>query len=1047
MKMNKQLTISVVAVALCAAAYGDALTLTWNGGATGNLSDETWLGGTSGHLSPQNGDMLVFGTGGTFANDITGLSVAKLDFRSADAVTLSGSQIAVANGGSITNGGAGTVTFNVPLSLGTAATPEVSIDVVNGSAITFNACISGAADIRYKTLGTVNLKADNDYTGKTTINLGQIHAYANNAFGSTAGKTSYAPADKNSKAKIHFHGVTTAENFDAASKVVAGAFTFPAGTTNVFNGTVNETSGSSFSIGNNAKVSYNGVTYFCNPGTSIPATSVMELNGEGSGFAKWGDYWGGTGRIYYNAKCYYDNNRPIRIGSASKRYFNCENAILYKPASPAGISIVENSCRLDMCGYDQTFAYISCASAYSGSVITSDAPSTVHLTLGGSSAVTNYAKIGGPISLSFEGSQPMALARAHPATGSLSLSNSAAITLMDGFEWGGSSINVTDGSSLAVGSILVPSETVLSISDRAEAGGVAAKRSVVTLNYGISVAALSVNGVTMTPGKRYGSSSSSADVQDDDHFAGSGMVTVLATQPLTLTWAGGNSGDFSTGPWSGGTAGHTAPSFGDTLVFATGGTFNNDIAGLSLEGMSFTSPTAVTLTGSQIAVANGGSLTTTGAGAVTFAVPLSLGIAPTPVVTVDVAAGCTNTFTACVSGAANITYNNNGVVNLRADSDYTGQTVINKGIIHVYADKAFGSTNGNTEVRLPERYPTKKSYVYFHGVTMDENFNNSTKIQEYSLRFPGGTINTFNGTLIEADGDNFYYGDKARVVYNGRVVFPNLCPDLRSSVVEFNGEGTKLEWDYYQHGTIVFGAKCYINSSDHYMKINPSQKRYFNCENAMLYLPAKPAYLNVQGSNGLADMCGYDQTFWHVSCASSYSSTVITSGAPSTVHLTLGTNWSSAAGTSYATFRGAISLSFEGPKPINLGTASTATGYLSLSNESDVTLLNGFGWGGNSLSVTDGSSLTVAGATAFPKTLALSLSDRAAGGGVEAKASRITLNAHFAVDTLELNGVPQLGGRSYGSSSSTADVKDDVHFAGTAVMHVRHPCGSRFIFR
>ena len=117
MKTNNAMRFAAaVAVALCAAAYGDALTLTWNGGATGNFSDATWSGGAEGHASPQNGDTLVFETGGTFANDIAGLSVAKLEFHSPDAVTLSGSQIAVVNGGSITNTGAGAVTFNAPLS-------------------------------------------------------------------------------------------------------------------------------------------------------------------------------------------------------------------------------------------------------------------------------------------------------------------------------------------------------------------------------------------------------------------------------------------------------------------------------------------------------------------------------------------------------------------------------------------------------------------------------------------------------------------------------------------------------------------------------------------------------------------------------------------------------------------------------------------------------------------------------------------------------------------------------------------------------------------
>ena len=67
------------------------LTLTWSGGSSGNLSDETWIGGVEGHLSPQNGDTLVFSTGGTFTSDVVGLEVAALTFSSSSAVTISGS--------------------------------------------------------------------------------------------------------------------------------------------------------------------------------------------------------------------------------------------------------------------------------------------------------------------------------------------------------------------------------------------------------------------------------------------------------------------------------------------------------------------------------------------------------------------------------------------------------------------------------------------------------------------------------------------------------------------------------------------------------------------------------------------------------------------------------------------------------------------------------------------------------------------------------------------------------------------------------------------
>ena len=191
-------------------------------------------------------------------------------------------------------------------------------------------------------------------------------------------------------------------------------------------------------------------------------------------------------------------------------------------------------------------------------------------------------------------------------------------------------------------------------------------------------------------------------------------------------------------------------------------------------------------------------------------------------------------------------------------------------------------------------------------------------------------------------------------------------------------------------------------------------------------------------------MCGYDQTFAYLRCEATYSGCVITSDAPSTVHLTLG---GSSSVTNCAKIGGPISLSFEGSQPMSLGSANASTGFLSLTNEADITLLPGFGWGGNSLSVTDGSTLTIAGSTTFPRELALAVSDRVASQGVAAKSSSLVLNANLTVDTLTVNGVVMSGGRTYGSSSSAAAVKDDMHFAGTGVLRVRHPCGMRVEIR
>ena len=1059
MKTNGRVVVAVMAVAFWASAHGDALTLTWNGGATGNLSDESWNGGAEGHTSPQNGDTLIFETGGTFANDIDGLSVAKLDFRSADAVTLTGSQIAVANGGSITNTGAGPVTFNVPLSLGTAATPAIRIGVAPGSTNTFNACISGAADIIYCDNGTVNLNVDNDYTGKTTINKGIVHVYANNAFGTTDGVTEFkypgqTPAILN---HVYFHGITTSESFYNETKTQSKAVCYPAGSTNIFNGEFIEYNADLYSYGRNSRVVYNGRARFPNPSAQVDNyTAVVEFNGEGSYFGY--DFFACPGVVSYGAKCYVgDSSHYVKVYVNQKRYFNCENAMYYNDV-PAYLLANGNGGIADMCGYDQTFWYINCSSARSAMVVTSAAPSTVHLTLGtnwNADACSCYAKFRGPISLSFEGPKPMTLGTASTATGTISLSNESDITLLSSFEWGGSSLTVSDGSSLTCNTIAFPPELVVAINDRAASEGVEAKASRIALGGNIMCSGLAINGTTMQLGKSYGSSESAADVKDDEHFSGTGMLSILASTPLTLTWAGGASGNFSTGPWSGGSGSHVTPMVGDTLVFPSGGTFNNDLAGVELMGLSFTSADAVTLTGGAIAIANGGSITTTGAGPVTFNTPLRLGAVDVPVVTINVANECTNTFNACISGAGNIVYSNNGTVNLMADSDYTGKTTVNKGIVHVYANNAFGATNGITEFRYPSQTPAIMNYVYFHGITTDETFNNNTATQVGAVQFPDGTTNIFNGGYTEGVSEVYTFGANAKVVFNGKAFFDN--PSSRnipySTTIEFNGAGSQFGWEYHSGGVFWYNAQCtMLNSKGGFVGVGRSNQRrtfHFNCENALLYDATQPAYLDVVGSGGEVDLCGYDQTFRCIRCTPYYANYVsITSATPSTVHLTL----EPIAGkllavTNYAKCYGAISLSCEGPMPMTLGTASPATGAISLSNESDVTLANGFGWNCTALNVTDGSTLRVGGTVSLPNAPPMAISDRVADGETEAKNSVVRLDANLTVDTLTVNGAVMPGGRTYGSSSSAAAVKDDAHFSGTGVLRVRNPCGLRIVFR
>ena len=1065
-RFMKRRLVSIV-TAICAAAPIAAVadTLTWNGGALGNFSTGPWTSDGS-HTTPENGDTLVFVTGGSFANDIANLSVAGLSFASADAVTLTGAQIAVANGGSVSQSGAGAATISAPLFLGSASGDTVYFAAAASSSLTLSGALSGTADVFLNNgsadTGTINLRNDgSDYTGATTARRGIVNVYSNDAFGSTDGATTLSGAASNAL-KVYFQGVTMGEDFT----VVANAsnspnnspnypVNFPA--SNTFNGTWS-VSGNGYFYNLSGTTTFNGRVAFST--IHFLGGGGLVFNGEGSTFAN-DVIYGGT--ITYGAKCKYTGTLTVGrtfatgwINKAHRRNFGCENAMLYDETAPTALAFGRVSCTADMCGFDQTFSYISCASTYSSSVVTSADPSTVHLTLGGSDAVTCYAKFTGQVSLSFEGSRPMSLGNtASTSTGSLSLTNEAAVTLLDSFKWDGTLVSVADGSTLTVGGVSLPTETVVAIRDRSDS-----VRSVVSLAAGvdISVEALRINGAEMARGKTYGATGSGADVIDDDHFAGTGVLRVLAGQPLTLTWNGGSSGTFSSASWSGGSGSHTTPLYGDTLVFPEGGVFENDIVGLSVAGISVTSSDAVTITGLQIAVDNGGAISKSGTGVYTNSVPLLLGTAATPAVDIDVAANCSLVMNAAVSGPADIVYNNastsTGTVDLRNDgSDYTGAMTVKYGLVNAYSDDSFGSAVGSTSF---ENGAAGQGKVVFCGITTAENFSISRKGDSnpqnapYPIAFANGSINTFNGTWTDASGSTpgyYRFLGNLTVNFNGVVNISRpffLCDD--GSAIHFNGEGSEFaanygaKRDYVYGGNLYYDKKCKFNGTviapSHGTKwVSNVQNRYFNCENALLYDENAPAELSFQRASCAADMCGYNQTFSAITCASDYSSSVVRSTDPSTVHLTLS---GSSAATCYAKFTGQVSLSFEGSQPISLGnTANTSTGVLSLTNAAAVTLLDGFTWGGSSVEVADGSALTIGGSVAFPETLAVVISDRDA-----VTTSKIVLNANAEAETLTINGRTRSGGKAYGATGSGADVIDDAHFGGAGMLLVRKPSGT-----
>jgi len=1065
--MKRRLVSIVTAICVAAPIVAVADTLTWNGGASGNFSTGPWSGGEAGHETPQDGDTLVFGTVGDFNNDISGLSVAGLSITASGAVRLGGNQITLVGGSIISKTGSGTYTNNVPLVLGTASGQTVYVETASGCSVVMLAAMSGDANIVYNnastSTGIINLRNDGSaYTGATTARRGSVYVYSNDAFGSADGGTTLSGAANNAL-KVYFQGVTMGENFTVvanASNSPNNSPNYPVNfpTSNTFNGTWS-VSGNGYFYNSGGTTTFNGRVAFST--IHFLGGGGLVFNGEGSTFAN-DVIYGNT--ITYNAKCKTSDTLTVGrtsdvtwINKAQRRNFNCENAMLYDETAPAALAFSRVSCTADMCGYDQTFSVISCGSGYSSSVVTSADPSTIHLTLPGSAAANCHAKFTGQVSLSFEGPRPISLGNtASTSTGSLSLTNAAAVTLLDNFKWSGSSVTVADGSTLTVGGVSLPTETVVAIRDRSDS-----VRSVVSLaaDVDISVEALRINGAEMARGKTYGASGSGADVIDDDHFSGSGVLRVLAGTPLTLTWTGGSSGNLSSGSWSGGSGSHTTPLYGDTLVFSTPGDFNNDISGLVVAGLSVTATGGVRLNGNQIALMSGATISKSGSGTYTNNVPLVLGTASGQTVYVEVASGCTIEMLAAISGDANLVYGNTststGTINLRNDgSDYTGATTARRGTIYVYSDDAFGSTDGDTTLSGAARHALK---VTFAGVAMAENVtasNNASDTPNNSGNYPitFSSSNTFNGTWSVSGGGyiyNYTSGTTGTTTFNGRVNFAKTHLFARNGVMAFNGEGSTFADDkVYGGGTITYGAKCKytgtltVGRTQGTGWIDGNQRRNFNCEDAILYDETAPAALSFERNNCTADMRGYDQTFSVITCGSSYSGSVVTSTDPSTIHLTLP---GSSATNCYAKFTGQVSLSFEGSQPISLGnTASTSTGSLSLTNAAAVTLLDGFKWGGSCVTVADGSTLTVGDVT-FPETLAVVINDRAASGGNAAVSSKIVLNENMTTETLTVNGQVMSGGKTYGAAGSGANVIDDDHFSGTGVLRVRKPCGFMLI--
>ena len=543
----------------CARLVGAApLTLTWNGGAAGNLSDETWSGGEVGHLSPQNGDTLVFSTGGTFTSDIAGLQVAALNFSSSSAVTISGSEkITVLCGGQVRSTGSGTVKILSPIQAGETAGAAVTFADVGSkdNPLNINGNISGAAPIGVGAAnGTVEFRGTNTFTGKLSVTNGFFNAVGKDSLGLGTEEAYFVTGTGNGRAKVTFTGVivrTPIRNLpsNTASEIT---FAYDANSTKtVFcdnftaidnspqwtvNGWTTVVFSNKLSVAKDFQCNVNkgGKMEFSGDGSSIRGF-IMSLYGESLSYAyngtvtvtkplkqttvtDWGIYGPGFRKGY----------GVIRLMVADA-FPNAKAEYGWNPFRLVADAV---GCQLDMNGYSQTFTCIRDDKKDASNIIKSDSkPCVLHLKQDWSRVKPGetqpgkdfYGEIKGKVSVSIEGSDPCFFSGPNTSTGYFSLTNGATAGFTSTGVWKGTNYVVSAGSTLVVSNTAALLDN--SVITMADAPGQAAKSCLLLGDGSYSARSMTIDGQLLYKGT-WGSSQSNAKYVDDVHFKGPGTLTL-----------------------------------------------------------------------------------------------------------------------------------------------------------------------------------------------------------------------------------------------------------------------------------------------------------------------------------------------------------------------------------------------------------------------------------------------------------------------------------------------------------------------------------------
>ena len=1060
----------------------------------------TWQGAPGGTWStaanwspagvPSENDVLVFNSSAAAVdstNDISGLTLLGLEFSGANAIALSGAGIGFRSGAYLraeeSNAG---ITMGIPL-----AVPEDGLTITATSntagAVTwdFTAPFSGAGDITFAGdhSATVNFRGDSPaFDGVLYLyNAAAYHVWSDGAFGSTAGATYYRVYAGNAIDNVeHFvsplwlHGVTTDENLVLGSYCSFG-LCIASGTTNVLNGTVDGISPETnpvterWWIGTNACVRFNE-TVGCRSQRDSHNFRFIILYGQPGCYVEFNGRCNGgnlrqrmvdsTGVLAINHPLEPDTSY-LGMYYAGLVKFGCWDALYADSERPVELQFsTVHPNMIDLGGYDQTFAKLfDHYYMHNTTVTNSGAPAT--LTLMATNALIFRMSLVGDLGLCLASNVTFTLTGKLAATGPLTLMNGTTLAFDCADAWAGTEVAVTDASRLMLDTTRLDPATALSLSG----GG----KVVVSDGVMQQLASLTIDGVSQTAMRSYGSSQSSADVKDDTHFEGKGVVYVVGEMSnVTRTWAGPSGGYWNVAAnWS--PAG--VPQTGDTLVFdATSAAIDavNDLGLFYARDVQMRGANGIRLSGNTLGLLDAGGISAAGG---TATIELGLDTRATSsdlAVDIQPTAGATMTFLGAIGGDAAIVVGGAGKVEFKGANTFDGVLTVTNGEFHAYGNAAFGSTAGKTVFRAPTDVACE---YWFHDVCTADAMEWYQPDGSFRGFFAAGTTNAFNGTFTGLGS-----GQPRMVFYaNACVTFGNVVTNVGYFTVNsYAGSALDVRAPFYcsqlrfsGSGSLFVRDQLVEDSSPYALAFNPNghQNIYLMVADALCVPDDMIESFGAAAlalDNGMLDLCGNSQ---HAAFFIGGASVMVTnSGAAATLHVlqtargNADDKWAVPlyGGAFKGVVAGPISLSFEGnPNPVpalfnttdyliatqRLTGVSTASGALIATNSAIVSVEGDGRWVGTNVTVYADSKVMLGTSGALAREADVFLQS----GGKLVLEEGVLQRCRF----LYIDGVRQRRG-TWGSGEAGApavDVIDATHFEGKGVFRAMGITGTALNFR